>query len=81
MTTRKRKSAGPDLLADYIREQRKPGAGPPGFVFSMAEFARHVGVSRQQLRMWMVRAVRPNPDHRDHLQEITGGKIPSVSWD
>lgn len=81
MTEGIRRPPGADLLLDFLRDQRKPNAGPPGFRFSLTEFARHLGASRQQIRMWHMGAVRPNQEHREHLCEISGGRIPVTSWD
>lgn len=72
---------GPELLSEYLLSQRKPGAGPPGFVFSISAWASSLGVSRQQIRMWRLGAVKPSPEHRAALEQVSGGQIPRSSWD
>lgn len=66
-----RPKKGRDLLLAYIRAQRKPGAAPPGFVFSLTAFAKAIGVSRQVLRLWMLGAVKPDAAHRRQLFEAS----------
>lgn len=71
---------GKDLLLEYIRDQRKPGAAPPGFVFVLSQFARAIGASRQQLRWWMKGDVKPSGEHRAQLDDATSGRVPMSSW-
>lgn len=71
---------GHDLLVAFIRDQRKPGVAPPGFMFVLSRFATVVGASRQQLRWWMLGAVKPSPEMRSKLHEVTSGAVPRDSW-
>jgi len=67
-------------LTNYIRECRKPGSGVPGYVFVLSRFAACVGVSRQQLRLWLTGDATPSIDHRKELHTMTGGRVDPDGW-
>ncbi len=75
-----KRKPGHELLVDFVQNQRTPGVAPPGFTFVLSRFATAVGASRQQLRWWMLGAVKPSPEMRGKLHEATSGAVPRDSW-
>lgn len=77
-----RKIPGWKRLRTWISAQKKPGAAPPGWKFSLTAFAKAVGVSRQMMRHWMTPGGdKPNPEHREKLSAATDSAIRPAHWD
>lgn len=52
-------------LAEYLRTHD----------LKAAEFARRVGVSRQNISRWSLGQVLPRPEEMKRIQEATGGQV------